>query len=1649
MSRKIILPKVSIILSIMLFIQYSIVPFLPSSFQDQLAQAQTNSLKVNFQSDGSQILSGYIPDYGETYGLKNGYTYGWNIDHTDMTVTENTYEDPLSSSIHFHKDGIWEIELVNGEYDVTVSVGDAVYGTTNTINVEGINYWDSLTLSEGEFSQKTQSINVQDGKLTVDHGSLGEGITSINYIEIYQKGDTEVPTVPQNLRSQNVSPNEINLLWDASSDNIGVEGYYVFRDNQKIATVTSSVYYSDTGLTPDTTYIYEVAAFDQQGNISSKSNPLVVSTLSVMGDGIGIKGEYYNGANFDQLQLTRLDPTINFDWGTGSPDPKISTDEFSVRWSGKIQPEFSEDYTFYTETHDGVRLWVNNQLLIDDWNANGMNIQNSGSIPLIAGKKYDIKMEYRETNGNAKAGLYWSSNSQPKEIIPQTQLNPPFIPDKPANLNLSSTSTTVNLSWDEVTGATGYDIEVDGLLIDVGSNKTYTHINLIPDTEHQYRVRSKVPGVTSQWTALKSIFTKIAAPSSVNAVESQGTVTVTWNDVPGATGYEIEVDGVVINNGINTTYIHNGLMPNTEHTYRVRALNQRGAGDWSSKIVIIISSDIPANIQAIPMDTFITITWDPVVDAIGYDIEVDGTVIDNQLNTTYVHSDLQPNTQHSYRVRARKMDKVGEWSSMIVVSTLPQSGSGTGLLGEYFDGDQLTNLITQRVDTNINFDWKNNDPAQGVDESDFSVRWTGQIEPRFSENYTFYTEAHGGVRLWVNNQLLIDDWLDHNMSREQSGIIKLEAGKHYDIQLEYRESNGVAISRLLWESSSQSKEVIPQSQLYPVGIPDNISSSSTETTITLQWNPVSFADGYDVEVDGEVIDNGTNTSFTHTNLLPGTQHVYRVRAKNGVANGEWSSSITEYTKLGIPEIQLLDATETTITVHWESVFGASVYEIEVDGNTIDVGNTTSYEHQGLLSGTLHHYRVRAKTPAVTGEWTDIQAKWTLPDIPQNVQTSATSESITLSWDDVRGATGYDIEVYNTIIDNGNQTSFTENELNPNTQRTYRVRAKNSSGAGKWTPIIAEITLPGVPDNLSAEATDTSITVTWDPSSGATAYDLEVDGVLVENLTNTEYVHSGLEPNSTHTYKVRAKNERGMSNWSETIHPTTLPPVPQIIEVITTSTKVTVTWNEVVGATGYEIEVDGVVKDNGASTTFVHEGLSANTEHTYRVRAKNGDIRSFWSESVTTITMPAVPQNLKTMVTSTEITLTWDLVPGATGYEVEVDGVIVDNGLNTTYVHTDLEPLSTHTYRVRARNEGGAGDWSMLLTETTIFGTPTNLSAVPASDSIILTWDPVEGATGYDVMVDGEVVDNGNSTTYTHIGLEPNTWHVYRVRAKSENVVGEWSEAITTATILATPANLQTEAISTQIKVTWDSVSGASGYEIEVDGVVVDNGANTTYMHTNLMPNTEHAYRVRAYDGDVYSEWSQLVTQITTPDVPSIIDSEATTHSITVFWGDVSGATSYDIEVDGKIIKTINGTSYTHEELEPNTMHTYRVRAVNEGGTSEWSELFEKITTPELNIQVGKDTQFNFVTVAPQKEGSSTRKMIVTYNPDEVEVLDLSATTPEANLEEGSISGTNIKVVSFTPGKIVYEVDGANKTVVNIIRFIAKTSEYTNITYTIE
>ncbi len=167
--------------------------------------------------------------------------------------------------------------------------------------------------------------------------------------------------------------------------------------------------------------------------------------------------------------------------------------------------------------------------------------------------------------------------------------------------------------------------------------------------------------------------------------------------------------------------------------------------------------------------------------------------------------------------------------------------SGTGLTGQYFFNDNFTGLADTRTEA-IAQNWGTGSPGSGIDADTFSVRWTGQVQPRYSEHYTFTALSDEGVRVWIDGQLVVDDWLSHT-ARYSAGSIDLVANQLYDIRVDYREGTGAARMELNWFSASQAFQIIPSDRLYasPTGLLGSYSDSSGNTfqqvdsTVNFNW----------------------------------------------------------------------------------------------------------------------------------------------------------------------------------------------------------------------------------------------------------------------------------------------------------------------------------------------------------------------------------------------------------------------------------------------------------------------------------------------------------------------------------------------------------------------------------------------------------------------------------------------------------------------------------------------------------------------------------------------------------------------------------------------------------------------------------------------
>jgi hypothetical protein len=263
--------------------------------------------------------------------------------------------------------------------------------------------------------------------------------------------------VPAN-GSKFIDPASANLAWTAG---LGAKLHFVYfsDDYDTVANATGGQLQGGTSYNPgplelDKTYYWRVDESDGANTYTGD-----VWSFTTAKEGGGIKAQYYNGMNFDNLVLTRIDPQINFNWGDpGSPDPKVGVDQFSARWTGEVEAAFTETYTFYTTSDDGARLWVNGVQVVNSW-IDQSATEHSGTIDLVADNTYSLIMEYYENGGGAVAQLRWSSPSTPKQLIPQAALSLPVRASAPSpSSGATGTKMKPILEWNPGDFAVSHEV---------------------------------------------------------------------------------------------------------------------------------------------------------------------------------------------------------------------------------------------------------------------------------------------------------------------------------------------------------------------------------------------------------------------------------------------------------------------------------------------------------------------------------------------------------------------------------------------------------------------------------------------------------------------------------------------------------------------------------------------------------------------------------------------------------------------------------------------------------------------------------------------------------------------------------------------------------------------------------------------------------------------------------------------------------------------------------------------------------------------------------------------------------------------------------------------------------------------------------------
>lgn len=538
----------------------------------------------------------------------------------------------------------------------------------------------------------------------------------------------------------------------------------------------------------------------------------------------------------------------------------------------------------------------------------------------------------------------------------------------------------------------------------------------------------------------------------------------------------------------------------------------------------------------------------------------------------------------------------------------------------------------------------------------------------------------------------------------------------------------------------------------PLYVSDLISVKNTSTSNTFAWNGAPDATGYEVyqgtspsDPKKKKIGDTENTYFTNSNKSTGTMYKYMVRAYSDASGkrvyGDYSEVFTTCTlPANISKISA-SARGTSVTISWNKVSKATDYIVEhnVNGAWEQVGTTSSlsYKVNGITQNGVNKFRVKARRNYsgvyYNGGYTYVNAEVT--DIPSAVtgirSTSNTSTSNTITWNASKKAEGY--EIYQWIgttdsyklIGTTTSTKFTNSKKSSGTMYRYKVRAFNNvDGQRIEGAYSSEFTTCTLPANVSFSLCSTdvdSITLNWNKVSKATGYQVEMytNGTwkTLSTLSGTSYTASDLSQKTAYRFRVRAIRNYNYINYygdytekDITIRPANTP--KGLSSSVNTSSSNTITWESVNGVSGYSVyqwigTTDSYKKlGDTAYPYYTNSGKSSGTMYTYRVKAyyvSDNVMQYSKPAQVVTCTLPANVTVKTAKRSGSKISLAWNKVSKATGYEIYVKSGSSWKKLTTTSgkSYTAKNLSGTKTFRIRAYRKYNGVNYYGAYTEKTV------------------------------------------------------------------------------------------------------------------------------------------------------------------------------------------------------------------------------------------------------------------------------------------------------------------------------------------------------------
>lgn len=493
--------------------------------------------------------------------------------------------------------------------------------------------------------------------------------------------------------------------------------------------------------------------------------------------------------------------------------------------------------------------------------------------------------------------------------------------------------------------------------------------------------------------------------------------------------------------------------------------------------------------------------------------------------------------------------------------------------------------------------------------------------------------------------------------------------------------------------------------------------------------------------------------------------------------------------------------------------------------------------------------------------------------------------------------------------------------------------------------------------------------------------------------------------------------------------------PVITKVTGGVNQAVLNWNHVEGAAAYQIfrstsaTTEGskiaAVKAEASKTAYTYTDKKVTAgKYYYRIKAvvtgeDNQEQISAGANATVVSVKTATPSLSLSAKDYKTVVMSWTKVSHATGYEVKYNGKVIDKGSATSYTVSAV-PSVAATYQVRAYYKCADGEkiyssWCAKSITTQLKAPVIKSAVVTNSRSVAVSWSAVDGASEYQLFVDGTHVATKTNTSYTYISDKVLTWgkkHKIEVRAvrrvNGERKYGPKSVKAVTVTMKPAQPKLGSATAKSynSVKVKWKNVSGATGYEIlrkadngKYKKIARVKGEKTvSYLDKKASLGVKYTYSVRAYwqsstkiqTGTYATKGVSAKTKMATPAFRKFTTAK---HTINVKWKSVDGAQGYIIyrqTKNGKFkklttVKGGNTIAYADKSVKENVKYTYKVKAYRVShGKTYTSAASKKGKSAKLSVSM------KVITIKDTNSIMYGKQVRLYYKPDGTQIQDVSS-----------------------------------------------------------